>query len=120
MKKTWLKVGGLVAALALVIAGAYFVGRSTNETPVATEQPAAASHMLAEEEPNGLNASHESMTLKVLTDSFPAGTEQTFAFQILQTEEQFAEAKAKNEKAATGADGGSTHGGSSGGTGGHG
>jgi hypothetical protein len=83
--KTLTKLGAFVAALLLVFGSAYVVGRIAGPPP-GTEQAAVApaAAPAAEEESNGLAVSHESMTLKVLTDSFPAGVKQTFAFQILQ------------------------------------
>jgi hypothetical protein len=84
--KTLTKLGAFVAALLLVFGSAYVVGRIAGPPPgtepVAAAAPAAAA--MAEEEPNGLSVSHESMTLKVLTGSFPAGATQNFEFQILQ------------------------------------
>ena len=75
--KTLTKLGAFVVALIMVLGCSYVVGR------VAGPPPAAAA-MSAEEGPGGIAVSHESMNLEVLTDSFRSGTEQTFAFRILQ------------------------------------
>lgn len=82
--KTLTKLGAFVLALVLVFGSAYLVGRIAGPPP--GEAAAAPAPVAAAEEkgPGGMAISHESMYLKVLTDSFPAGTEQTFAFQILQ------------------------------------
>lgn len=78
--KTLTKLGAFVLALLLVFGSAYVVGRVVGPPPA----PAAAAAPAEEEEegPGGLTVSEESLTLKVLTDSFAAGTQQTFAFQI--------------------------------------
>lgn len=81
MKKTVTKLGVFVLALLLVLGSSYVVGRVVGPP---SAPAAAAAAPVVEEEPNGLAVSHESMNLKVLTDTFPAGTKQTFAFQILQ------------------------------------
>jgi hypothetical protein len=82
--KTLTKLGAFALALVLVFGSAYVVGRIVGPPPT-SEQPvaAAAAPVAAEEESNGLAMAHESMTLKVLTDNFPAGAKQDFAFQIL-------------------------------------
>jgi hypothetical protein len=83
--KTFIKLGAFSFALILVFGSAYVVGRIVGPPPTSSAPaPAAAATVAAEEESNGLAVSHESMTLKVLTDSFRAGTKQTFAFQVLQ------------------------------------
>ncbi len=79
--KTVTKLGAFVVALLLVFASSYVVGKWVGPEPAPA---AAATAPVVEEEPNGLAVSHESMNLKVLTDDFPAGTKQTFAFQIVQ------------------------------------
>jgi hypothetical protein len=81
--KTLTKLGAFALALVLVFGSAYVVGRIAGP-PEAAPVAAAATAPVPEEESNGLAVTHESMTMKVLTDSFPAGTPQTFAFQILQ------------------------------------
>ncbi|MEU6076625.1 hypothetical protein [Micromonospora sp. NPDC047074] len=80
------KLGAFVLALVLVLTSAYVVGRIVGPppAPAPAAKPAAAPAPAHEEAPNGLAISHESMYLKVLTDNVPAGTKQTFAFQILQ------------------------------------
>ncbi len=84
--KTLTKLGAFVLALVVVFASSYFVGRVAGPPPGTAPAAAAPAAAAAEEEdgPGGLAVSHESMVLKVLTRSFPAGTKQTFAFQILQ------------------------------------
>jgi hypothetical protein len=82
--KTLTKLGAFVAALLLVFGSAYVVGRIAGPPPGTEPTAAAPVAAPAEEESNGLAISHESMTLKVLTDNFQAGAKQTFAFQILQ------------------------------------
>lgn len=80
--KTLTKLGAFALALVLVFGSAYVVGRVVG--PPAAPAAAAAAAPVAEEEPNGLAAAHESMTLKVLTDTLQAGVPTTFAYQILQ------------------------------------
>jgi hypothetical protein len=82
--KTLTKLGAFVLALVLVFGSAYVVGRIVGPPPTEAAAAVAAPMAPEEEEANGTAVSHESMTLKVLTDSFAAGTQQTFAFQILQ------------------------------------
>jgi hypothetical protein len=82
--KTVTKLGAFALALILVFGSAYVVGRIVGPPPTTAAAAPAAAPVAPEEESNGLAVSHESMTLKVLTDTFPAGTPQTFAFQILQ------------------------------------
>jgi len=78
--KTVTKLGAFVVALIVVLGSSYVVGRVVGPQPA----PAAAAAMTEDDGPGGLSVSHESMNLKVLTDSFPAGVQQTFAFQVLQ------------------------------------
>ncbi|MFG1780546.1 hypothetical protein ACGFIR_30585 [Micromonospora sp. NPDC049051] len=85
--KTLTKLGAFALALVLVLGSAYTVGRVVGPPPTAVPAPAAAAKpaaAAAEESSYGLALSHESMSLKVLTDNVRAGTKQTFAFQILQ------------------------------------
>ncbi|CAL9614119.1 hypothetical protein SUDANB95_05659 [Actinosynnema sp. ALI-1.44] len=83
--KTLTKLGAFALALALVFGSAYVVGRIAGPPPsAAAPAPAAAAAPAEEGGPGGLRISHESMYLKVLTDNFPAGVPQTFAFQVLQ------------------------------------
>jgi hypothetical protein len=82
--KTLTKLGAFALALVLVFGSAYVVGRIAGPPTAPAAPIAAAAPVAAEEESNGLAISHESMTLDVLTDSFPAGTQQTFAFRVLQ------------------------------------
>ena len=85
--KTLTKLGAFALALVLVLGSAY-AGRPRGRAPTngGTRGAPAAKPAAAEEEegPGRLAVSHESMTLKVITDNVPAGTKQTFAFQILQ------------------------------------
>ncbi|HEY0451237.1 hypothetical protein [Actinophytocola sp.] len=78
--KTVTKLGAFVLALILVFASSYVVGRVVGPAPAPA---AAATAAPAEEEgPGGLMISQESMTLKVLDDTFQAGKRQTLAFQV--------------------------------------
>ncbi|HEV7651005.1 MAG TPA: hypothetical protein VGP26_22900 [Actinophytocola sp.] len=80
--KTVTKLGAFVVALIVVLGSSYVVGRIVGPPPAS----AAAAAMIEDEGPGGTAVSHESMNLKVLTGSFPAGVKQTFAFQILQND----------------------------------
>lgn len=80
--KTATKLGVFVLALVLVFSTAYAVGNFVG--PLRGESATAAAPAAEEEGPGGLAISEESLTLKVLNDSFPAGTRQMFAFQILE------------------------------------
>ncbi|MEJ2858228.1 MULTISPECIES: hypothetical protein [unclassified Saccharothrix] len=83
--KTLTKLGAFALALVLVFGSAYVVGRIAGPPPsAAAPTPAPAAALAEEGGPGGLKISMESMYLKVLTDNFPAGVPQTFAFQVLQ------------------------------------
>lgn len=86
--KTLTKLGAFVAALILVFASAYVVGRVVGPPPTeAAAAPAPAAAPPAEEEgPGGIMISQESMTLKVLNESFRVGEEQVLAFQVQERE----------------------------------
>jgi hypothetical protein len=88
--KTLTKLGAFVVALILVFTSAYVVGRVVGPPPTeAAAAPAPAPAPAAADEhsgPGGLTVSEESMTLKVLNESFTAGEEQILAFQVQERE----------------------------------
>ncbi|HEV2780398.1 MAG TPA: hypothetical protein VGX25_13495 [Actinophytocola sp.] len=79
--KTVTKLGVFAGALVVVFSNAYMVGQALGYSPAG---PTAAAAAAEEDGPAGLMISQESLTLKVLNDTFPAGAQQTLAFQILE------------------------------------
>ncbi|HEU5470914.1 MAG TPA: hypothetical protein VFV67_09705 [Actinophytocola sp.] len=81
--KTSIKLGAGALAV-VVLGGGYLAGQVLGADPAGPVAAAASGNSAPAEFPGGLLISQDGLTLRVLADILPAGTQHTFAFQILE------------------------------------